>query len=521
MRKLLSSVLAVSFLFLAGPLSSQASTLEVKFTKLGSDGSLHPSLSYFQLEFSGSEIASTTNCASFLNSQGVNLHASLRVPGKPSEVSSSLVESLRKTVSVTRTTLTCDFFVEGWGRTLFYQEPIGDFFSGLPSIKGALSINDSTKTLATSEPSIVDFDNPANHPKLSFISPQRLEVIGQNFIATLVEESSPLWEFDSARAEICDMSENCENPKATLSASESSGIWSGGKSMAVMLSRTRILVSSPIGQKQITVGYFYKTNAFPSEYFPSCSSVYAASCVYAKTTVLYDAVSAKAPSLQAREVTNIKDVQRSLSLLCPKSISGKSFKCTVGYNAYLGAFPVVDSKAVTFCAWKDWDDYYDPEDCSNQEGSKPAIRISKSVASGAKVEFSIPASAYRSFTTLNVLATAPSSAIATADFVRPAKPTKQLKTLEVRVNTSAEVVFGETHSFRISTNPAVTGACRVYRANNGFLNLVATTTLKNGVSSGAHRWLWSTPGSTVLSLTVECSSTTHAGTGYAIVKAFR
>lgn len=510
-----------SMMFLGGaPLSSQASDLTVRFTSVGHQGFLHPSLVYFQLEFSGSAISNSNNCTSFLSSQE-NLVSTLRVPGKSGEVTAKLSWSVKKTVSISKTNLVCDFYVEGWGRDLFFQEPRGSYFAGAPSIQADLGVKRDGVYLATNQVILVDFANPANQPQILISSPQRLDSVGQHFEVAVSEANNQLWEYVSARAQICELSEDCQYPSYDLSSSRLTGIWSGRSSLAVMVNKNRILVSSPLGQKQISIAYSYRIKTLPKEYLPSCSMIYEAPCVAARASALYEAVSGKAPTIDAADVLQIRDVERSLDISCPKTLSGANFSCVVSYEAFLGPFPLKDNKSVSLCTWKNWDGNGYPESCANQGKLTPSFSQTRLMQSGSTAPFSIPAKAYSSYKTLDVVVSAPAVRFDSKKFIKPAKPAKQLKPMTVRVQTVGEVVFGETHTYRISTTPALSGTCKVYRARSGMLYLVATNALTRGSATGSHRWLWETAGSTALSLTVDCSNSTHSGTGYAVVRGYR
>jgi hypothetical protein len=520
MRRFVGLILGSLLLIGAAPLSSQASDLSVRFSSVGHEGYLHPSLVYFQLEFSGTAISTSTNCASFLSSQG-NLSATLRVPGKPNEVRVNLSTALKKTVSISRTSLICDFFVEGWGRSLFYQAPIGDIYGGSASTTGELSITKAGTSLTAFQATLVDFDNPINHPRIKILSPQRLDVVVQHFVVSVAEENTQLWDFVSARAELCDLTADCRIPGAELRTNQLAGIWSGGKSLALMVDNNRVLVSSPLGQKQLSIAYNYRIRTLPKEYLPSCSMIYEAPCIGATTAVLYEAVAGKPPTIDSADVKQVRDVKNELKISCPRTLSGANFSCAVAFESFLGPFPLSDAKTVTVCTWRNWDGNGYPQNCANQGKLKPSFSQTRLMQSGSTSQFNIPAKAYSSYKTLDVIVSAPSVRFDSEEFSKPAKPAKQLKPMTVRVQTIGEVVFGETHTYRISTTPALSGTCKVYRARSGMLYLVATNTLTRGSATGSHRWLWDTPGSTALSLTVDCSNSTHSGTGYAIVRGFR
>ncbi len=144
--------------------------------------------------------------------------------------------------------------------------------------------------------------------------------------------------------------------------------------MAVMITPKRVLVSSPLGQNQLAIGYNYRINTLPQEYLPSCSMAYEAPCVSATATVIYEAIKAKAPTLQVEDVSKIKDLKQELNVTCPRTITGASFACAVTYESFLGPFPVAETQSVTFCTWKNWEGLYgDPRSCSSQGNLKPSF----------------------------------------------------------------------------------------------------------------------------------------------------
>lgn len=523
LRKLLSIALAAVFGFLTLiPSASGAEALTVKFTIVGEKSYIHDSMTYVQLEFSGPAIATSANCATFLANAGSQLGLSLSVSGKESSSTYPLSSALMKTISLSRTALVCDFLFEGLGRDLYFAEPVGDLFAAAASVAGKLKVKEGEKSLAEFVATVVNFDHPLNQPTLAIRSPQRLQEVGRHFLAELDEGNTQFWvEDQQSRVELCDLSSNCEYPGYQLTGSEARIIMqSEDPTMGVFLDPDTLAISAPVGQFQLSVMKSFRIKTVPLEYLPRgyCDMIYSAMCAYPKGLQVFESVERKAPTLTAGQVQKIENVSKSLNLTCPKNLGTSNLTCVVTYDSNLGAFPVSSTETVSFCLWKN------PviADGCNQSGRyKPTFSSRKSVTSGGSANFVVPAKLFSGFNVVEVRAET-NGDNQMVRYIRPAAPPKVYKPLTVSVNTSAEVIFGETHTYSISTKPAISGTCNVYRASNGMLYKVATHKLVNGRALGSHRWLWDFPGSTtLLSLTVDCLDKTYGGTGYALVRGYR
>jgi hypothetical protein len=517
----LLTVVAVSISI--GPSAVATGTLTGKLSAIGSKGQIHESLTFFQVQFLGSAILNSVNCAQFLSKEGSDLQVSLAVPGKSEPATRSLSEGLKKTVSLSSNSLTCDFLIEGMGRDLYFAEPVGDFYGGSPSVTGQMTIANQSGNVVSSEVVVVDFDNTTNHPKLTIKAPQRLEAVSKDFLAEIEVSNTQLWiEEGSARAEICQLTDNCERPGYEISATEAKSIMYGeAQTMGVFLDPDTLAISAPVGTHQLALSKGFRLSTVPKEYLPwgYCSMIYAATCASATGVQVFEAREGDAPSLTAEQVKRIENVAEDLKLNCPKSIGANDFSCLATFDSQLGNFPVASSKSVTFCVWKN--PIYS-SGCTPGGKSKPAMTAKAVIQSGGRAVFKVSAKLITGYKSVDIFAEAVGDQ-AVYRYVKPPTPPKALKPITVNVTTVDETLLGETHNFFITTRPAISGTCVVYRASLGMLYKVASVPLVRGKASGVHRWLWSDSGAsmTPMSLTVDCFDKSFGGTGYAIVKGYR